>query len=439
MTAYFVDSAASGSNDGTSIANAWTDVTSASAVAVTGDIVFISHTHSQTPTATLTVTWAKDVRIISSDFGDIVGGFPVRRVGANFTPTGSASDINWRGPAYTFGCVFSSPDKGSYGSNVAMGLAVYHECSITSVDDVILVSGDTSTTKLISTSLNLITNDSFRGSQGGLLEMTGGSITRAAGSVGVFVAGSSAEGSSYYFSGVDMTGIPVATPLMSSTTNLREVILDKCKFNIGQALGGADINENATIELFSSDTDTLTAAVFEYERHDFYGHSVTVLTHYRTGGADDGQQSNGYSQKVTALAERTIKGFKYTRVPISIYIGDADGTARTLTLHFAHGGVGSGTAGAAQDNEVAIVGEGPSNAATADSLAETVNTFPATGQEVDLATTAETWNGAGITIKQKISFQITPKINGLFSGWFCFSSGSATDKIIYSDLTFEVS
>ena len=57
MTIYYVDSAATGTNAGTSWTNAWTSIASAfSNVTTAGDVVYVSHTHSESLSATTTYT-----------------------------------------------------------------------------------------------------------------------------------------------------------------------------------------------------------------------------------------------------------------------------------------------------------------------------------------------------------------------------------------------
>lgn len=437
MTVRYVDSGASGANDGTSPTDAWTDIASAVSAAVAGDIVYLSHTHSQTPNATLSMAWADDVKVVSSDFGNIVGGFPVRRTGATFAPTGGGSDIGNSGGFYFYGTKLDSPDKIflNPGNN---NIATYDTCELEVSDDGSWISGDHATLNLINTTFNQTVNDFMSMGRGATLNFLGGSYTRAAGAIGCIQNLSTDIGNVINFIGTDLTGIPSATPIIEASASPLIMFFDKCKMNSTFDLG--TIIEGSVYELLNSEDGTLTEAAFTYQRFDFYGQSETVLTHYREGGSDDGEQANPYSQKVTALAGNTIKGLRATKVPLSTYIDNEDNGTKTVKIHFAHNGIGSGTAGAVQDNEVWFVGISTSDAGTPIALGVVIDTLADDGQAADLPLeTGETWVGSAVGTKQSVSFDIIPTINGLIHGELHFATGSGSDQIIYVGLKMEIS
>jgi len=440
MTVFYVDSAAVGLNDGTSPTNAWVLIASAvTNVTTKGDIVYTSHAHSETPAATMTQAWSSNgIKVISADFGNIVGGFPVRRFGAALKPTGSGSDIVNTGDIYMSGFDMDSPDKFTLGAGGVGGFNIYEGCTLELTDDGILTSGEGSTTTFIDTDFNQVTNDFMSMARASVFEMFGGSYTRAAGSNGCWSIGTTQAGVRFEFSGADLTGIPAATPFIQTFSRPIFMSFSKCKMNSSFTIG--TLLAGTVVELVNCEVGTLTAAAFTYQRFDFYGESETVLTHFRTGGADDGEQANAYSQKVTALANQTIKGFRSTMFPVSFYIDDEDNGSKTFKIHMAHAGVGSGTAGALQDDEVWLQVTAPSDAGTPIALGFSLNTVADDNQVSDLATEAgETWNGTGVGTKQSISFSYSPTINGTIEIEVHFATSSASDVIIYVDPKIEVS
>lgn len=441
MAVIYVDSGATGANDGTTPTDAYTVIASAVTNAVSGDIVYTSHTHSQVTGTNLVQNWADGVIIISSDFGNIVNSFPVPRTGATLENTGTA-DMTNKGATYMSGFTLTSNDHMDLGCTNQNTKCIYENCTITMGDDGTLTAQENTVATYINCPIDITINDSiFVGRNH--LEIVGGSLTRTAGANGLFSFDATSEGCTIHIRGCDMTGVPAATPFISGTTTslgLRKFIMTQCKINSSQDLGDGNLLELGIMQLNACDRGNLTDAAFQLETYDFYGESVSTTARYRTGGADDGEQANAYSQEVTALANNTVKGIYSTSFLVSTYVSDADSTARTFKVHVAHNAVGSGTAGALQDDEMWLELVGPDDNVTPTSLGHFATSVSVTDQASDLTTeSGETWNGTNVGTKQSASLSYSPSINGLVQIRVHFASGSASDVVVNVDPKIEVS
>ena len=284
----------------------------------------------------------------------------------------------------------------------------------------------------------------FEGKNGGDINLTGVQITGT---------GSRLFAMDFSGRGVTMTVNAHGCDLSGgSWTNLYEpdnhgsfaiIRFVQCAFpaSINLVSNAANLHPNSRIEVMGGSHGAITTAPFNYRHEERTGYSDTVLTHYRTGGADDGEQTNGYSQKITCRGTYTKDGVVFVRVPIgSIDIKDADGTTRTFKFPLAHDGVGAGTSGALRNNQAYVVGNGPDDQSTKDAAGVVIASWNWQDIVADIPLdAAAVWNGGGITIKQIISVAYAPTVNGRIDFDIYIATGSASDQIIYACPKTEVS
>ena len=121
---------------------------------------------------------------------------------------------------------------------------------------------------------------------------------------------------------------------------------------------------------------------------------------------------------------------------IQVWIPD---DATNLRLYLAHNGVGSGTAGALQDDECWITYQGPSQLGSATSQLVYLTSKPTFGATAtDLTSDSSTWTGTGVGTEQRIDLTIAPTIAGYATVWVHLATGSASDVTIHFDPKLEV-
>lgn len=440
MTDYFVNSGAGGTANGTSKTDAWLTLGAATGVGA-GDRVLVSHTHAETP-----------------------GSAP------NYTLNGSLDNpieiisINFTGDAYTPGA--SIHPTGSLDITVTGENAEYSGITLWSGDDIFLTAGDlnltfnecefkglSSVNKLLigaSTGQYLIFNDCTYNfdaaaeiqvnASAGHIVFNGGSFTNAMNDMFEVLSGTRTQ--IIEVNGMDLSNVTNLVDPAAGTQPNFFATFTKCKLKSGYTVIDASIASqiDTRIILRECAVGTLTAAAFIEEIVERQGSSFTTTARYRTGGADDGQQANAVSQEMTALASRTQKRRVFTYFDIGVYL-DSSGTSKTFKVHAAHNAVGSGTAGALQDDEFWIELLGPSEKATSDAQGERLSSKPALNVTASDLTTesGETWNGTNVGTKQSASISYTNEIEGFVKIRVHLATSSVSDVVVNVCPKIEVS
>ncbi len=406
MAIWFVYSGAAGLNNGTSWANAWTDLASAVGVAA-GDIIKIHKTHAQAPGANTTLiftngTIAAPVQLIcvDKDASDALA------TGAIYGPTG-ANSLNLQGHIYCDGITFRAGSTLTIAGNND-NYQVFENCILRhSGGTSISLSGGSGRqdVQLINTTLDFSTATaagvSFSISTA-RLRMLGGTISlRATQTTAINVPGAS----QLEFLGVQFSG--TVTNILSVGSVQSQIILRDCNLPTftNQVTGSPTNNQNRWIrfERCVGGTITVPEAGLSYYS-DRTGSIAGDLAHYRTGGADDGANANPHSWAMTTSANSGNLTTPLMTPNITRWV---DAGSQTITVYVASGVT-------LKDDECWIEVFSPSEAASATAQAAYRST-----RANPLATPAalttdgtSTWNGAGVGTKQKMSVTIAPTIAG---------------------------
>jgi hypothetical protein len=141
---------------------------------------------------------------------------------------------------------------------------------------------------------------------------------------------------------------------------------------------------------------------------DTAGTIASDLTRWRDTGADDGENANGYSWAITGNANALDFDGYIVCPPITRKV--AAGASQVVTVFVASGVT-------LQDEEFWIEVDSPSEAGspTAASAYRSTRRLPLAAAANLTTDGASTWNGAGVTTKQKCSVTISPTVAGFIT------------------------
>jgi hypothetical protein len=459
MAIIYVDSAAAGLNDGTSWTDAFTSITSADAAGSSaGDFIYVSKVHTESSATNLNFsggTLAAPIKVMAIDSADDSLFVPDWDTDTLPKISGSSS-VLVDGIVELYGLnIDSSAATSPIGTGAVGGSQVVFENCLMSFTS---GSGELHTCTSQPT-YSRYKNCTFKRGASTSRYIEGNNISRvvieggkAIGGTGNFyeVDTGNVRWSEIRISGLDLSVITgdVFTTLSTQATAFYTVMADSCLLGTG-----ADYVDNLPsfpgqfITFRNCHIGTLTDPPLATCHLDYYGAmgaisslstfavDVTAMTAtYRTGGATDGVRSTPYCWPMIALASVTTEGYRGLRsLPLPAWVA-GDGTSKTVTLYFAHGGVGDGTAGRLQDDQIWMdVYSG--NDAAANSMQIITSTKPA-----PLATPADvtddgasTWSGASVGTKQKLEATIAPDLEGPITVIVTFAPGDASDTTVFID------
>lgn len=396
MATFFVDSGASGANDGTSKTDAWVLIESAESVAG-GSEVHASHTHAESTAGSMTLSFSNSalnnpVIIKSVDFSD-----DSYTPGASVTRTGVGNDILIAptGTRY-FGISFNSPDNFTLGNNSNVGY--FEDCTFITTDLFIIGANET------------------------FLKFTNCTFTT---SNGVTPFGFSAETVSEFYDctfnhsfATDMTpSIAANTRLLFQGCSFPDTSADFAAANVGLGsaeaifrdclivsgftpFGGSIVQEPSRVAVENCSSSTSLALPLVGGVVDIYTYAGVVsdvLTPDRTGGADDG--FNGlYSRKMVTNANAVKK---------YVALNSGDLTKRLAT--------NSSPSGATAQSIYTSTRPGPQDSATA------------------LTADSSTWNGSGATTEYKVTHTLNSEDGATLTVYIWGPSG-LTDEDFWLEI-----
>lgn len=354
MTDYFIDSNATGANNGTSWADAWNagtqaDWTNAASTATTaGDRVAVANNNATSLTANLSMSvnanHTKDnpLKIIVSSSTSGTTITPVSDYGAagNGEIDGNgAYDIGFSGNVYVYGLRIQNMDSSSAdaGGNSPVFERCYYNMNKTGSAET-FTFGNGGELTFIDSDINIASqaHDFGFNNDYGKFRMIGGAITTDANATEIFNI-TSTKSCIIELVGVDLTGVNAATDMVGGGSP-EGVTFDASGCNWPATLPA--LWGGTTANLGDLDKFTASGSQIESSCHYKYGTVLNETTIRRANGATDG--ATDYSLKIesTSTASRTSPFRHFLAV---VNPGDLD--TLTIKVHFAQ------NSGAALDDE----------------------------------------------------------------------------------------
>ena len=435
MATIYVDSNASGADDGTSFADAFTSIVSVENAALptppvvsVGDQVLVASDHSESLSASLVLGNADEDGDDWVDFISVNSSTEAYEPGASITNSANITLDNARVTGFTLTC--SGAADLATDTNGG-GLCV--DCTLSC--DRFLPSGYTEFHDVDLTGTN--TAGVLRTVNRGMV-WVGGSLTATGLSTGDALVYFGNNPGFVDFIGVDLSNASAEAFMdVGAQARGRRFRLIGCSLNAATTEAFTAVDGIAELELINCDDGTTTVAATNFRYEDRRGRCEYDSTRTRTGGATDGETA--HSLRLTALANQTRKSLRSAKSSlygVSVWVEPGD---TNLRIYIAHDAVGSGASGALQDNECWAVYQGPSEADPATSQLSDINTrgeFGATPS--DLTTDSSTWSGTEVGTEQRIDITIDPTEAGYAHVWLYLATGSSSDVSINFDPKLEV-
>jgi hypothetical protein len=416
MATHYVKSTASGANDGTSWADAFTTLAGASAIAVAGDTIWVSQAHAESTAANLALDWngttASPMRIIC---GNDAAEPPTSLATTATIETTGATEIRISTGIdhfYMYGLTFSvGVGSGSVGDlflNTGTGAHYYEACTFhianTSPSSQIWIAPLGIHGETICQDCHFKFSEANQ--QIGVVEcfatIRGGSLLSGTTPTDLFTFGSSAG---LTVEGFDCSAVASTMRITDSSGGSLTLQLRNCKLpaSWGGVLNSTTAGPGSIFDLHNSDS---TDTNYRYKRQTQFGTIDSEIIIVRSDGASDGVTAISWKMVTNANPEWNHHILKTGEI---VRWNTTTGSAITATIEILHDSVTNMT------NqqiwlEVQYLGTSgfPLSLFINDSSGDYLST-PA-----DQASSSEAWTTTGLTNpnKQKLSVTFTPQEKG---------------------------
>lgn len=312
MANWYVNSAAAGTNAGTSWVNACTTIATVLGKAVAaGDSFFIANTHNESTAGSLTWTWpgtaALPNYIYSTDTTNTPPTAADILAGAKATGTGTTV-LAWKGYTYCYGLTLNIGTGATNPQFLAQnGVSVFDTCAINTVSTnaatAIVIGGPNSLSANVGSSTFLNTTISFA-STGQLIQVvqanftwknTAGAITGSTFPTALF---QNCLGS-VILDGVDLSALGSGKTILGSGNTVVNVQIINGKLGASVVIASTPTTPNIMADLVISDS---AATGYRQERYRYQGTLTTSTTVYNN--ATDGVTPISWAVTSTANANR---------------------------------------------------------------------------------------------------------------------------------------
>ena len=421
MATIYVDSNASGANDGTSKTDAYGTFGAGITAMSAGDTLIIEETHSETLSGTVTWTipgtFDNPSKIVCRDFTDdslavMTGQISHNASGRDITiessglyvyglNLGNADDLSFErqnnGPCFQRweSCVFdwSYNPGGSaaiYLGDTDTNNANFHLEFLNSSIDLTIDTGNWRGFNLGKDALVVMDNFGFSGISQGVYALFENAFSNQ---------------SNVIIKNTDLSDFVDLIADMSYAGMSFQFI--RCKLNSSYDVF-PDGKIKAVVAVFESCSvdDPITNTPLTLSgKYAYFGDCVSTLSKYRTGGADDGGQANPYSWEMASTAN-AVELHCFVESPALVQWVDSG--SQTITIYTATNGV------TLQDDEFwfEVVSPGEGGSPTAQGTFNTTRAEPLATPANLTTDSSSTWNGTGIGTKQKIEVSINPAVAG---------------------------
>lgn len=404
MATYYVDSNATGLNDGSSWTDAWTSIASVP-TGTGGDIILVSNSHSESGTTNIMAAApvSNPQQVISTN--PSTGNY---QAGATFV---SGSFNLYKGIRYsgiTFRC-----QTAAITLNVEGGICECYECTF---------EGDSAGASPFYSQGVVAKGSSYYYGHGRFINCTF-DFTNDPHNVGFVTADKS-----FVFI-QECTFVNAKSPFFRATTNFTNnhkkfevrncdlssatsLVLggqQRCDFLISNCKLASSVNylntaftePLAVLDIVDCDDGTISSRHGLTAREVYQGSLSTVYTEYRSGGANDG--TNGYSWKMATNAN--AKEFTQA-IESNLIVREAEAASQTIALYLA-------SSSTLNNDDFWIEVESPSElvSPTAQGKFRTTKPDPL-ATPTALTSDTSTWTGTGVGTVQKIEVPISPTIAG---------------------------
>jgi hypothetical protein len=231
--------------------------------------------------------------------------------------------------------------------------------------------------------------------RGGVFEFVGGTFRTSSNAAAILRADGGSQGI-YTFRGVDFSS-STETTLVTHNGTSHQITFDGCRLPASYTVLSGTIDASGIIRIESSVAGSITDPPLGLTSQTTQqGTVASVLTRYRTGGADDGEQANAHSWEMATGTAAVDRYLPLESPPLVRWVDG--GSAITATVYVASGVT-------LQDDEFWIEVTSPDAAGTAYSQYDFYSSRVAPqGTPANLTTdSVSTWNGTGVGTKQKIT------------------------------------